>query len=220
MLERTPNMDCFRSVASLSIAMALACAGCGQAPQPQTDAHGEPSLSGSTAVDELHPKVVLATSLGDMTVRLDAERAPLTVANFLRYVDEGAYDETIFHEVQRDFIALGGGFRANLVERPAGLAVRNEADNGLKNTRGTIAMARQAEVIDSATSHFFLNLADNPALDYRGRSAQEYGYCAFGEVIDGQNVLSAIGGAPVTGANGFDKLPVTPIAIRSIRRVR
>ena len=185
----------------------------------------QPGASSATsgagvAQDELHPQVRISTTLGDVVVRLDAEHAPLTVENFLAYADEGHYNGTIFHQVVPDFVAIGGGFREDLVERPVRGPVRNEAHNGLKNSRGTIAMARQAEIIDSATSPFFFNLADNGSLDHHGRDASDYGYCVFGQVIGGSEIIEALSHTPVADRGEFQQLPVTPVAIKSVTRLR
>ena len=183
---------------------------------------GSPDAASVTAQpwDELHPQVRISTSLGDVTVRLDAEHAPQTVENFLAYVDQGHYDGTIFHQVVPGFVAIGGGFREDMVEKPVRGPVRNEAHNGLKNARGTIAMARQAEIIDSATSPFFFNLAENSSLDHRGRDAGDYGYCVFGQVIGGSEVIDALSQTRVADKAEFQQLPVTPVAIKSVTRIR
>jgi peptidyl-prolyl cis-trans isomerase A (cyclophilin A) len=197
---------------------------------------------------DLHPTVVVKTSLGDVTVRLDAEKAPITVDNFLRYAASGQYANTIFHQVDDGFILLGGGYTSDLVEKPTDADIRNEAHNGLKNRRFTLAMSRQANVIDSARCQFFFNLADNPALDYQGQAAQpyawsqanvatasmagdgaaspqahsakDYGYCVFGEVIAGQDVLEQIAKVPVHAEGAFDKLPVKPVTILSVGQAK
>jgi cyclophilin family peptidyl-prolyl cis-trans isomerase len=157
--------------------------------------------------------------MGTITVVLEPEKAPLTVRNFLSYVDDGHYDGTIFHQVVDGYIVLGGGFTPQFEERPALEAVRNEAHNGLLNRRGTIAMARQADAIDSSTCQFFINLADNPELDHKDRDPPEaYGYCVFGRVTEGMEVLDKIGKVQVQDREGFQMAPVQPVAIRSIKR--
>jgi cyclophilin family peptidyl-prolyl cis-trans isomerase len=168
------------------------------------------------------PAVVIDTSLGSITVRLDAEKAPLTVENFLSYVDSGHYDQTIFHEVIKGYpsLILGGAFTPELSEKRAALPIYNEAHNGLKNRRGTIAMARQADAIHSATCYFFLNLADNEVLDHKDRSLEGYGYCVFGEITQGLDVAEAIGEVEVHDTEQFERIPVKPVVIQSIRRVR
>ncbi len=160
-------------------------------------------------------RVVLETSLGRVVLELDHEHAPLTVANFLQYVDSRHYDGTIFHQVVDDYIVLAGAFSPELQEKTAGVAIRNEADNGLKNTRGTIAMARESDRIDSSTCQFFINLADNPELDHRGRTAEEYGYCVFGRVVEGLDVVEKIASVEEHSTDQFDHIPIEPIVIKT-----
>ena len=181
------------------------------------------SAGGSAKQDPVHPVVVVETSLGSFTMRLDADKAPLTVENFLRYVAAKHYDGTIIHQVQKSYpkVVLGGAFTADLKERTIRTPpVRNEADNGLKNRRGTIAMARQPDVIDSATAMFFINLSDNEILDYKDRTAEHYGYCVFGEVTEGLDVLDSIAQAPVRETQRGQSTPIDVIAIKSIQRLR
>jgi peptidyl-prolyl cis-trans isomerase A (cyclophilin A) len=170
--------------------------------------------------DPLHPIVSLDTSLGKITVQLDAEKAPLTVDNFLYYVQNGFYDQTIFHEAVPDNVILGGGYTADLVEKKARTPIRNEAHNGLKNTRGTVAMVRQPDSIDSATCQFFFNLSDHPHLDYQARAADKYGYCVFGHVVEGMDVVEKIGQVQVEDKPNFPNKPVKTVMIKSARRIR
>jgi len=171
---------------------------------------------------ELHPDVLITTSLGEITVRLDREKAPLTVENFLvGYVERLHYDNTVFHRVEEGFMVLGGGFTPDLAAKPTRTPVYNEAPNGLKNTRGTIAMARDPADRHSATCQFFFNLVDNPELDQQGReSDEEYGYCVFGKVVSGMEVVDRIAQVKVRESNGFKMLPAETVAIKSIRRIR
>jgi peptidyl-prolyl cis-trans isomerase A (cyclophilin A)/peptidyl-prolyl cis-trans isomerase B (cyclophilin B) len=164
------------------------------------------------------PEVEVKTSAGAFTLKLDAQKAPITVSNFLFYVNRGHYDGTVFHEVYRGSIALGGGFDAKLTPRPAEVPIRNEAHHGQKNMRGTIAMTRPPEGIDSATNQFFINLVDNPTFDYAGPEPSQYGYCVFGEVISGMETVDAIGKAEVHRTEKFESTPVTPILIESMRQ--
>ena len=136
-------------------------------------------------------KAVLDTTLGTITLELDDEKAPETVANFVRYVQTGHYNGTIFHRVIDGFMVQGGGFTKNMNQKPTGEPIRNEAMNGLKNLRGTIAMARTMEV-DSATSQFFINLVDNGFLDFTTPTPQGFGYAVFGKVVDGMDVVDKI----------------------------
>lgn len=158
------------------------------------------TLAGGAAAGPGKPRVQLETSKGVIIMELEEEKAPKTVANFLSYVRSGFYAGTVFHRVIPDFMIQGGGFTADLARKTTGAPIPNEAANGLKNVRGTVAMARTAEV-DSATSQFFINLRDNPHLDHRGASPREFGYCVFGRVVQGMEVVDAIAAIP-TGARG------------------
>lgn len=142
------------------------------------------------------PEVRIVTSLGPIVIRLDPEAAPVTVANFLNYISSGHYNETVFHYVAEGQLILGGGFLEDGKPKPAGPPILCEADNGRKNVEGTIAMAREAAVIDSATSQFFINLEDAPHLDHTGDSPADFGYCVFGEVIEGLEVARQIAATP------------------------
>jgi peptidyl-prolyl cis-trans isomerase A (cyclophilin A) len=166
------------------------------------------------------PTVVLKTSLGDLTLKLDPQAAPRTVNNFLHYVESGQYNQTIFHQVDAGYVVLGGTYTAEMVERPGRYPIPNEAKNGRKNLRGTIAMARDIDDIDSSTSQFFINVQDNPHLDYHGESPEEYGFCVFGEVVEGLDVLEKISAVEVADSDDFKKLPVETVLIESAYRVR
>ena len=169
---------------------------------------------------ELHPLALIETSEGDITVRLDMEKTPRTVENFLEtYADRKHYDQTIFHYVEKGVMILGGGFTSDLELKETRAEIRNEAHSGLKNRRGTIAMARDPEYVHSGTCQFFFNLADNSSLDHKSRdNAEEYGYCVFGEVVEGMDVLGRIAKVEVRDTDEFPKLPVKSVVIQSIRR--
>jgi len=159
-------------------------------------------------------EVVVTTNYGAITLRLFADKAPLTVANFLRYVDERFYDQTIFHRVKPDFMIQGGGFTVDMAEKTTHEPVANESRNRIHNTRGTIAMARTNDP-DSATSQFFINQRTNLYLDWApGRE----GYTVFGDVIDGMNVVDFIATSPVKQVGNHMAVPVEPVIIQSIRR--
>jgi peptidyl-prolyl cis-trans isomerase B (cyclophilin B) len=162
--------------------------------------------------------VAVETNHGTFTLALDAARAPKTVENFLRYVDKQHYDGTIFHRVIAGFMVQGGGFDERLDKKPVDAPVQNEADNGLKNVRGTVAMARTSDP-HSATAQFFVNVVDNGFLDHTRKDGSGWGYAVFGKVTAGMDVVDAIRNLP-TGAQGpFAKdAPLTPAVIRSIRR--
>ncbi|MCD6497121.1 MAG: peptidylprolyl isomerase [Deltaproteobacteria bacterium] len=165
------------------------------------------------------PQVVISTSMGDITVQLDGTHAPITVRNFLRYVNEKFYDNTIFHRVISTFMIQGGGFTPNFVKKPTHTPIKNEATNGLSNARGTIAMARTS-VIDSATGQFFINVKDNAGLNHRGNGPRTFGYAVFGKVVKGMDVVDKIRNVK-TGAKGpFTRdCPLTHVVIKSIRVV-
>ena len=195
-----------------------------QTETPAADTAEKTLSDNSSKQNDDLQRVVIDTNLGKITVELDAKNAGLTVANFLRYVDEGYYNETIFHEVNKGYAILGGGYTEDMKAKNAYTPVRNEAHNGLKNLRGTIAMVRKPDVIDSATSQFLFNLADNPGLDHKdASSAETYGYCVFGKVVGGIDVLDRIGNREVhrldiPGGEPFQNVPVEPVTINSIKR--
>ncbi|MBP8923182.1 MAG: peptidyl-prolyl cis-trans isomerase [Thauera sp.] len=145
--------------------------------------------------------VKLHTNHGVITLELDAEKAPVTVANFLAYVESGHYNNTVFHRVIDGFMIQGGGFEPGMNQKPTGEQIKNEADNGLKNERGTIAMAR-TQAPHSATAQFFINVADNDFLNHRSPDLQGWGYCVFGKVSEGMDVVDAIRKVK-TGSSGF-----------------
>jgi len=166
---------------------------------------------------EANPVVLMKTSMGDVKISLFNDKAPISVANFLSYVDEKSYDGTIFHRVIKDFMIQGGGYTADLSKKEIKAAIKNEAENGISNKRGTLAMAR-TNIVDSATSQFFINVVDNSFLDHK--SPREFGYAVFGELIDGMDVVDKIKGAK-TGAKGpfTSDCPQEAVTILSIRRV-
>lgn len=147
--------------------------------------------------------VKLTTTLGTITLSLDSAKAPATVANFLQYVKDGHYDNTIFHRVIDNFMIQGGGFEPGMTQKPTRASIQNEAANGLKNKAYTIAMARTPDP-HSASSQFFINVTDNDFLDYRGATPQEFGYCVFGEVTEGREVVDKIKKV-TTGTRGFHR---------------
>jgi cyclophilin family peptidyl-prolyl cis-trans isomerase len=164
--------------------------------------------------------VIIETGKGAITVELDEVNAPISVKNFLSYVDQGFYKGTIFHRVIPGFMIQGGGLTAELQTRPTTNApIKNEADNGLKNLRGTIAMARTG-IVDSATSQFFINLVDNKALDHRNASSSGFGYAVFGKVVDGMDVVDKIATVPTGMKNRFSDVPLETVDIKEVRRVK
>ncbi len=165
-----------------------------------------------------NPQVLLKTSKGDITIELFQDKAPISVKNFLSYVDEKYYDGTIFHRIIRGFMVQGGGMTADMHEKSGKPPIKNEAGNGLKNLRGTLAMARTPE-IDSATCQFFINLVDNAFLDHEKGNPDKFGYAVFGKVVAGMDVVDAIAAVP-TGSKGMHRdVPREPITIISATRV-
>ncbi len=163
--------------------------------------------------------VKMETSQGDIYIELYADKAPQTVANFLAYTNEGFYKGTIFHRVINGFMIQGGGFTADMQQKRTKAPIKNEAQNGLKNEIGTIAMARTG-IVDSATSQFFINVANNSFLDNRGSSASSFGYCVFGKVIAGMDVVEKIKGVPTTEKNGNRDVPVESIEIKDVTVIK
>jgi peptidyl-prolyl cis-trans isomerase A (cyclophilin A) len=159
-------------------------------------------------------RVILTTSLGAITIELDSAKAPLSVENFLAYVDAGHYDGTIFHRVIGDFMIQGGGFDANMNQKPTRAPIKNEAKNGLSNEPYTLAMARTS-VVDSATAQFFINLADNTFLDHGTR---DFGYAVFGKVVAGTEVVDAIGDVKTGTKSGMKDVPLETVSIISAKR--
>lgn len=160
------------------------------------------------------PVVVLKTNMGDIKIELYPEKAPITVQNFLDYVADGHYNDTIFHRVIDGFMIQGGGFNKEFQQKPTKKNIQNEADNGLKNIKGSIAMARTNEV-HSASSQFFINVVDNDFLNFKSKSPHEYGYCVFGQVVEGMDAIDKIRKAK-TGSKGPHRdVPVENIVILS-----
>jgi len=160
-------------------------------------------------------KVKMETSMGEMTLELDSAKAPKTVANFVQYARAGSYDGTIFHRVIRDFMIQGGGFTPDMNQKETKATIQNEADNGLKNLRGTIAMARRGDP-HSASNQFFINTVDNPGLDFSAKTVQGWGYCVFGKVVDGLTAVDSIA-AVRTGSSGMHQnVPLKPVTITKV----
>ena len=160
-------------------------------------------------------KILMDTSLGTITLELDEGRAPETVRNFAEYARSGHYDGTIFHRVIDGFMIQGGGFTKDMNQKTTRAPIRNEAANGLKNTRGTIAMARTSQV-DSATSQFFINLVDNAFLDFRSPTPQGFGYAVFGAVTDGMDVVDAIAKVKTGFRGPHQNVPDEPVVIKKV----
>lgn len=187
------------------IAATLLLAGCSN-PEIETEIAKDPEI-----VKETKTMILMKTTKGDIKIELNAEKAPNTVANFLQYVNSGHYSGTIFHRVINGFMIQGGGMTANMTEKRAPHKVDNEANNGLKNVRGSIAMARTSDP-HSAGAQFFINVVDNGFLDFKAPTAQGWGYCVFGQVVEGMDVVDAIKGVPT----GRGDVPNDVIEITSV----
>jgi len=160
-----------------------------------------------------NPKVVLETTKGNIEIELYQHEAPISTENFLAYVNEGYYDGLIFHRVIDGFMIQGGGFSKDMVQKETKAPIKNEATNGLKNEKYTLAMARTS-VVNSATSQFFINVGDNDFLDHKGENVRDYGYAVFGKVVSGMDVVETIKGVETTNKKGFDDVPVEAIIIQ------
>ena len=164
-----------------------------------------------------NPVVVVETSLGNFEIELDNEKAPISTKNFLRYVDEGFYNGTIFHRVIKDFMIQGGGFTKDMSQKSTHEQIKNEAQNGLKNNRGTVAMARTS-VVDSASSQFFVNTVDNGFLNFTSPDPRGFGYAVFGHVASGMDVVDKIRAVQTTMKSGMTDVPAETVEIKSVKR--
>lgn len=180
----------------------------GPTPQPQD----ESTERKDTMTDSANPRVMLKTSQGDILIELFQDKAPQTVENFLTYVKDGFYDGTIFHRVIPNFMIQGGGFTADMTQKETRSPIQNEADNGLKNERGTLAMARTMQP-HSATAQFFVNTVDNDFLDHTAKNTQGWGYAVFAKVVEGMDVVDAIGQVKTTRRGGHSDVPAEPVVI-------
>lgn len=193
------------TIAVSSIALLSACGG----DQRPAEEAATTDCSGGTSNE-----VVLATTMGDITIELLPEQAPVTVENFLGYVESCFYDGTIFHRVIPGFMIQTGGLTADMSEKPTGPPIPNEADNGLSNDRGTVAMARRPEP-NSARAQFFINLVDNEILNH---GVRDFGYAVFGRVVEGMDVVDAIAAVGTRTRNGMRDVPLEDVVIRTARR--
>jgi peptidyl-prolyl cis-trans isomerase A (cyclophilin A) len=175
-----------------------------------------PSFAGVAA--QPNTKLHFVTSIGNVDMELYDTQAPITVKNFLNYVDSGFFNLTIFHRVVPGFVVQGGGLTADMQEKQMGPPIKNEAGNGLKNIRGTLSMARTSEV-DSATSEFFINLVDNARLDHKDETPAKFGYAVFGKVTEGMDVIDSMQKVETHTVGDYKNVPVTPIVVQSVTRV-
>jgi len=191
----------------------LLCVGCVQAEVMQ----GVVPLQAAAPKEPKNVQIIIETSLGAITAELYPSKAPLTVSNMLSYIDAKFYDATIFHRVIDGFMIQGGGFTRDMIQKKNQAPIKNEADNGLRNERGTLAMARTS-IVDSATSQFFINLIDNGFLDFKSKTDSGWGYCVFGKVVDGLDVVDKIAKVRTDLSGRLQNVPVEPVLINSIRR--
>ena len=225
-------------LALLTLAVACWLTGCGsktESPDIVAEAgSSETAADGGSATDSksakpkaappkpVDPIVVLHTSAGDIKVKLFAEKAPQTVDNFLNnYARRGFYDETIFHHIEPGMMLIGGGFTSDLQPKETRAAIYNESRNGLTNRKGTVAMIHDPEAVHSATSQFFINLVDNPTFDFQaGETEDTFGYCVFGEVIEGMEVVEQIAATPTTAQGDFPAVPTRTVMIEKVEQLR
>ncbi len=189
----------------------LPAAALAQAPAPSADAAAPQNVAAPAAPS---PRVTLHTNLGDIVIELAQDKAPLSTENFLTYVKDGFYNGTVFHRVIDNFMAQGGGYTADLQPKPTRAPIKNEANNGLSNVRGSVAMARTGDP-NSATAQFFINLVDNPRLDYvSDQNGMTWGYAVFGNVVEGLDVVDKIRAIPTGGQGPFrTDVPTQPVVI-------
>jgi cyclophilin family peptidyl-prolyl cis-trans isomerase len=220
--EAPASVGCGKSQAALTASQAVETSA---ASQPATTTAITPASTPRVApapVKPIDPQVVLHTTAGDITLRLFAEKAPRSVDNFLRnYAERGFYDQTIFHHVEPGVMLIGGGYTADFQPKPTRAAIYNESSNGLSNCRGTVAMVHDPESPHSATSQFFINLADNPDLDFKkGENDDVPGYAVFGEVVTGMDVVDRIAQQPTASQGDFSSVPSPVVLTRSSERVQ
>ncbi len=184
---------------SLTFAIAPACA------------EEQKTMDTAKKQESKNPHILFSTSLGDITIELLPDKAPVTVKNFIDYVESGFYNDTIFHRIIPDFMIQGGGFAQDMQQKETRPPIKNEADNGMRNARGTVAMARTRD-INSATAQFFINLKDNTFLDH---GVRDYGYAVFGRVIEGMDVVDKIAAVRTTTRSGHQNVPVEPVIVKS-----
>lgn len=174
---------------------------------------------GAFAAEAKNPVLVIETSEGTVKVELFQKEAPISTKNFLDYAKSGFYEGTIFHRVIPGFMIQGGGFTKEMSQKPTNAPIKNEAANGLKNERGTLAMARTG-VVDSATGQFFINVVNNEFLNHRPGGPQTYGYAVFGKVLEGMDVVDKIAATRTGFVKGFSDVPLNPIVIKSVKQVK
>ena len=202
-------MNLARRLALFAVA---ACLPLGALAQQAAQPAAQPQPKGCTAKGNAPMKVKLTTSMGPIVIELDKEKAPISVDNFVKYVESGHYNGTIFHRVIDGFMIQGGGFDKDMKQKPTQAPIKNEGANGLKNDNYTVAMARTG-VRDSATSQFFINVKDNEFLNYSGESPQGWGYAVFGKVVEGKEVVDKIKKVSTFNSGGHQNVPQAPVII-------
>ncbi len=209
-----------------AFSMLLAAGGCGKSgtDAAQTPASipgtGNQSAKEKAPAPPPPPEVTLDTTLGSITIRLNAEKSPKTVANFLAYVNKHFYDGTLFHQVYKNQGIIGGAYTEEMAAKPTDIPILNEAHNGLKNVKYSVAMLREPDDRDSATSVFFINAADNPSFDFTARTPEGYGYCVFGQVVQGMDVVDRIAAVDVHDVENIPCTPVERVVIKSARQIK
>lgn len=199
----------------MTLLFVLLLGACGQQSETQTTEQNGPTALKDTS----NPTVLMQTSKGDIVIELYPDKAPKTVENFLKYVDDGFYDGTVFHRVIDGFMIQGGGFTPDMTKKETRAPIMNEADNGLRNIIGTISMARTMDP-HSATAQFFINVANNTSLDFREKTPRAWGYAVFGRVIKGMDVVTAIKGVKTTTRGVYRDVPAENIIIQKVSRQR
>jgi cyclophilin family peptidyl-prolyl cis-trans isomerase len=206
-----------RMILSVALAVAVWLPGCSEKRPPAPTAGPQSSERNLMMENDDKPVVVMETTQGTMTIELWPDKAPKTVENFLQYVDDGFYEGTVFHRVIPGFMIQGGGMTKDLQPKPNRPPIPNEARADVKNLRGTLSMARTSD-INSATSQFFVNVADNAFLDHQDETPRGYGYAVFGKVIDGLDVADRIVAVKTTTVGPFENVPVEPVVITDVHR--
>lgn len=200
----------------LNILLVAALVGCEKKQEAEQNNSSTETIQGEATVN--NPFVKVNTNLGSFVIELDEQKAPITVKNFLNYVNEGYYSETLFHRVIPGFMVQGGGFTTDFVQKTTQAPIQNEANNGLRNSRGTVAMARTSDP-NSASAQFFINVADNTFLDYTSPTPQGWGYAVFGRVVEGMDIIDAISKQKTSTRAGHADVPTNNVVIESIQVV-
>jgi cyclophilin family peptidyl-prolyl cis-trans isomerase len=216
------------SVCLFAMAVLLAFGGCGKSGTEASNTTAsipgtEQSTDGNAnkpSVPQTPHEVVLDTNKGSITISLNAEKSPKTVANFLTYVKDHFYDGTIFHQVYKNQAVFGGGYTEDMTAKPTRIPIYNEARNGLKNERYTVAMLREPDDSESATSVFFINVVDNPSLDYTASTHEKFGYCVFGQIIQGKEIVDQIASVDVQDTENIPCMPKQNVVIKSAKQIK